>query len=196
MPRERQVDCRGMLCPKPVIETRNALQAMGKGTLEVLVDKEVSAKNVSRMATRLGCAVAVEERGGEWAVRIEKAGEAAPEESAQAEVAPTVFIATRRFGRGYDELGEILRKAFLYSLTQMPEPPSAIVFANSGVELTVEGSEALETLKELVDRGVEIIVCGTCVDYLKLADKVAVGEISNMQEIAETLAASAKVIAV
>jgi selenium metabolism protein YedF len=193
---ERQVDCRGLVCPKPVIETRKALDEMGQGTLEVLVDKEISAKNISRMATRLGHAVAVEERAGEYAVRIEKAGEPAAEAAAQVEVTPTVFVSSKRFGRGYDELGEILMKSFLYSLTQMQEPPSAVVFANSGVELAVEGSESLETLKELVDRGVELIVCGTCLDYLKLGDRLAVGEVSNMQEIAETLAASPKVIAV
>lgn len=193
---ERQVDCRGLVCPKPVIETRSALQSMGEGTLEVLVDKEISAKNISRMAARMGCAVAVEERDGGYAVRIEKAGETAAEESADPQVATTVFIPSKQFGRGYDELGEMLMKSFLYSLTQMPDPPSAVIFANSGVELVAEGSEALETLQELADRGVEIIVCGTCLDYLKLVDKVAVGEVSNMQEIVETLAASPKVIAV
>jgi len=193
---ERQVDCRGLVCPKPVIETRKALDEMHRGTLEVLVDKEIAAKNISRMATRMGYAVAVEERHAEYAVRIDKAGEAEAEKPVDAQVAPTVFVAAKRFGRGHDELGEILMKSFLYSLTQTQDPPSAVVLANSGVELAVEGSESIDTLKQLVDRGVEIIVCGTCLDYLKLSDELAVGEVSNMQEIVETLAASPKVIAV
>jgi selenium metabolism protein YedF len=192
---ERRLDCRGMLCPKPVIETRSALQSMERGTLEVLLDREAPARSISRMATQLGCAVAVEERGGEYVVRIEKAGElAAPELGETA--ATTVFAGANTIGRGYDELGKILMNAFLYSLTQIDVPPSAVIFANSGVELVVEGSEALETLKELQDQGVEIIVCGTCLDYLELVDKLAIGEVSNMQEIVEMLAASPKVIAV
>ena len=90
-------------------------------------------------------------------------------------------------GKGSEELGKILMKSFVYTLTEATPYPSTLVFFNSGVYLTCEGSEVLEDLRKLEAEGVEIISCGTCLDYYEIKDKLKVGEISNMYTIYEKL---------
>ena len=97
-------------------------------------------------------------------------------------------------GRGSDELGKLLMKSFLFAVTQLPQLPKTMLFYNGGAKLTVEGSESLEDLKGLEAQGVEILTCGTCLNFYGLADKVAVGGVTNMYSIVETLANAGKVI--
>jgi len=72
--------------------------------------------------------------------------------------------------------------------------PEKIIFFNSGVKLVVEGSPVLEDLWALNERGVEILACGTCLGYYDLKEQIAVGEISNMYTIAETMLRAGKTI--
>jgi intracellular sulfur oxidation DsrE/DsrF family protein len=72
--------------------------------------------------------------------------------------------------------------------------PDTIIFFNSGVKLVVEGSAVLEDLQSLCELGVEIVACGTCLGHYDLKAQVAVGEISNMYTIAETMLGAGKVI--
>jgi hypothetical protein len=72
--------------------------------------------------------------------------------------------------------------------------PETIIFVNSGVKLVVEGSAVLEDLHALADRGIEILACGTCLGYYQLTDQIAVGEISNMYTIAETMLGAGRVV--
>jgi len=99
----------------------------------------------------------------------------------------TVFLSSRTIGRGDDELGALLMRGFLYTLTESETVPQRVLLMNSGVTLAAEGSEHLENLRRLVDLGVEILACGTCLEFYKLTDQLAVGRVSNMQEIAEFL---------
>jgi len=105
-----------------------------------------------------------------------------------------VVISSDSMGNGSDELGKILVKAFIYSLTELDEPPDVLVFFNSGAYLTSSESNAVEDLKALDDKGVKVLTCGTCVNYYDLQDKIAVGQISNMTEISQVMANATKVI--
>ena len=86
--------------------------------------------------------------------------------------------------RSSGELGKTLMKSFIYSLTELEIKPKTLLFFNSGAFLTTEGSSSLEDLKKLANSGVRILTCGACINYYKLPTPTAVGEITNMLEIA------------
>jgi len=111
------------------------------------------------------------------------------------ESGPTVVaISSNTMGRGDDELGQVLLRSYLHALTETTPRPDILIFFNSGVKLTVEGSRSLDDLRLLADAGVQILLCGTCVGHFNLKDHVAVGEISNMYAISETMLRAAKVV--
>jgi len=97
-------------------------------------------------------------------------------------------------GAGIDELGQVLMKGFLFALTQQDELPNKIIFYNGGAKLTCEGSDSLEDLKYLASQGVEILTCGTCIDYHNLKGKLLVGTVTNMYEITESMFQARKII--
>ena len=85
-------------------------------------------------------------------------------------------------------------KGFLYALTQQERLPDTILFYNGGATIPVEGSASLEDLRTLEAMGVEILTCGTCLNYHGLTDKLAVGTVTNMYDIVEKLTMAGKVI--
>ena len=85
-------------------------------------------------------------------------------------------------------------KGFIYALSQQEELPSTILFYNGGAKLTTEGSLSLEDLKSMEAQGVQILTCGTCLNYYGLSEKLAVGSVTNMYSIVEALANADKVI--
>ena len=97
-------------------------------------------------------------------------------------------------GRGSDELGKLLMKSFLFAVSQLPRLPRTVLFYNGGAKLTVEGSESLEDLRNMEAQGVEILTCGTCLNFYGLAEKLAVGGVTNMYAIVEALANAGTVI--
>ena len=105
-----------------------------------------------------------------------------------------VAIAADTMGEGAEELGKTLLKAGVFSLTQQEKLPRTILFYNGGAHLTCEGSPMLEDLKVLEAEGVEILTCGTCLNYYGLTDKLAVGSVTNMYDIVETMTSAGKVI--
>jgi selenium metabolism protein YedF len=191
------VDARGLACPQPVILTRNALQESDAVT--TIVDNETSKSNVSRMAAKQGYQADVEEREDGIYVHLTKGEEAAKEAEALPLAAPAsgplvLTVPSDIMGRGDEELGGILVRAFFHTLGEVKPLPDAIIFFNSGVKLVVEGSPVVEDLQALKGRGVEILACGTCLGHFELKDKVAVGEVSNMYTIAETMLGAGKVV--
>lgn len=194
----RTVDARGLPCPQPVILTRDALRESDEVT--TIVDNETACHNVHRMARKEGCAVEVEERDDGIYLHIIR-GEAAEEKPASQETATpagrplVLLIPSELMGRGeHEELGQILIRGFFHTLGEVEPLPDTIIFFNSGVKLVVEGSPVVEDLRALADRGVEVLACGTCLGYYELKDRVAVGEISNMYTIAETLLRAGRVV--
>lgn len=197
------VNAMGDACPTPVIKTKKAMQALtGPEVIEVLVDNEIAVQNVSKMAAASGGEVTSEQTGEKaYKVVISVKGgvtTAEAEEEACA-CAPAgnntvVVIASDRMGEGNDELGKVLIKGFIYAVSQLDTLPKAILFYNGGVTLTTEGSDSLKDLKEMEAQGVEILTCGTCLDYYQLKDKLAVGAVTNMYSIVETMAQADKII--
>lgn len=105
-----------------------------------------------------------------------------------------VYVNSATLGRGDDTLGDILIRSFLYSVKELNPKPWRIIFINSGVKLVAEASKHLDILKEIEESGVEIMSCGTCIDYFKLKDKLKAGKITNMAEIASSFVEATKVI--
>ena len=197
------VNAIGDTCPVPVIKAKQALAQMTEpGDLVVLVDNEVAVQNLTRMGASQGYAVQSEKTGdGNFQVRILVNALPQPEESApDAACIPdargdlVVAVDSAHMGRGSEELGATLMKGFLFAVGQLPRLPSTVLFYNGGASLSCEGSAALESLKSLEARGVKILTCGTCLDYYGLTSKLAVGEVTNMYTIVETLAGAGKVI--
>ena len=195
----RIVDARGLPCPQPVILTRKALAEGGFDLLEVIVDDTASRENVARFATYAkGTIEDIREEGSDHHILIRPVhsgaelppvDEACPDlkpEPMKADegVAETLFISANTIGKGDADLGALLMRGFLYTLTESDHLPRRIIFMNSGVHLVVEGSESLVNLHRLVDRGTEILACGTCLEFYKLKESLAVGRVSNMYEIA------------
>lgn len=192
-----KVNAIGDACPIPVVKTKNAIKEMGEaGVVEVLVDNEIAVQNLTKLANQNGYAVASEKLEdkkyqvvitvGEGAAADLKADETCciPDGRAKKTV---VAIDTNLMGRGNEELGKVLIKGFIYALTQQDILPSKILFYNGGATLTCEGSDSLEDLKSLEAQGVEILTCGTCLNYYDMSDKLQVGAVTNMYDICESL---------
>ncbi len=192
------VDARGLPCPQPVILTRQALEKGDEVT--TIVSDQTALHNVTRMAEKAGYGVWSEQKEDGIYIHI---GDqcAVPAEMSAIQMAPSaadplvLVVPGERMGRGpSDELGDILVRAFFHTLGEVEPLPETIVFFNSGVKLAVEGSPVLDDLRALREQGIEILVCGTCLGHFGLTEQLAVGEVSNMYTIAETMLGAGKVI--
>ena len=200
---EKIVDARGLMCPQPVIKAKAALKDMRSGTLKILVDNEIAVQNVMKLGNFSGLSPSSEKKADkEFEILFHVNGEAPDLTKAQEEdCAPesrrkglVAVLASDQMGSGNEELGRLLMKGFVYALTQLEELPETILLYNGGAKMSVEGSQSLEDLKSLEARGVEILTCGTCLNYYELGDKLRVGSVTNMYEIVEKLAAAGTVI--
>jgi len=187
------VDATGKLCPMPIIMTKKALKEIEKGIVETLIDSEISKENLEKMAREMGLSFETTEENGIYHVKVNKVVKS-QEETENKDEKTVIVIASDKMGEGSEELGKILMKGFIYTLTEMEKVPSTILFYNSGAKITVEGSESVEDLKTLKERGTEILTCGTCLNYYGIEDKLAIGEISNMYTIIERQTDATKVI--
>lgn len=185
-----ELDLRGLKCPEPAMRTGKALRNADE--LLVIVDDEEAVQNISRGAKKRGYEITVEQKGNDHHLHLKKGED---DLDMGMSLGPVVaFFPADTIGRGNDELGGILTKSILYSFLEVDIKPDTIIFMNSGVKLAIEGSETLEDLKKLEESGVEILVCGTCLDYYEIKDKLAIGEISNAYTIAETLLEAGNVV--
>jgi selenium metabolism protein YedF len=197
----RTVDARGLPCPQPVIQTRNAMREAGD-EIVTLVSGADQVDNVRRLAERGGWITTVEHRDDAYAIRLVRgvaAGE--PELTPDLTACPmpssgltVILVTSNRMGRGDDELGEILMRAFFHTLTELDARPDVIILYNAGVRLAVEGSPVMDDLTALADSGIELLVCGTCLGYYDLKERLAVGTVSNMYTIAETLLTAGRIV--
>lgn len=194
-----QVDALGDACPIPVVKTKNAIRELnGPGVVKTLVDDEIAVQNLAKMAAQKGYAIQSEQLGprryqvtmtiGEGAT-LPDAGEEticpAPEAPKGGKLA--VAVSSNAMGVGSEELGKTLLKGFLYALGQQDALPRTLLFYNGGAALTCEGSASLEDLTAMQARGVEILTCGTCLNYYGLTEKLRVGEVTNMYTIVEKM---------
>ncbi|MDY0211960.1 MAG: sulfurtransferase-like selenium metabolism protein YedF [Desulfuromonadaceae bacterium] len=203
------IDCRGMQCPKPVLETRKYLLANPGVGAVVLVRDEIAQANVTRLATKEG--YTVESQSMDDHMRLTLALQEGLEcqlppvgNSVERETQPAgattkspnhiVYLASNCMGKGSDELGEILMRNFLFTLCEVNPLPKTILFVNSGVKLTCADSQVLEPLQHLERQGVELASCGLCLEFFDLKEQLKVGEVSNMLDIIETMTAAGKIV--
>ncbi|HQP49647.1 MAG TPA: sulfurtransferase-like selenium metabolism protein YedF, partial [Spirochaetota bacterium] len=108
---------------------------------------------------------------------------------------PNVFvIAANTMGKGDDELGEVLMKAFIHTIFDLDYTPDTLIFYNTGVRLAAKGSDVLDDLQKLEEQGVEILVCGTCANFFNIKEDICVGIISNMYDIAGTMSRAGRIV--
>ncbi|MDH8679208.1 sulfurtransferase-like selenium metabolism protein YedF [Fusibacter bizertensis] len=188
---EVKIDARGLLCPKPVIETKKALEGLKEGNIITLVDNQVAKDNVSKLAKSLNLHFCVTEADGNYEISIFKGAYAQSAEDMvqkRPDLANLVILVGKdTMGDGERELGEVLIKSYFYALSEAEPYPKAIIFINSGIRLTTMNLQVIEYLKKLSDMGTEILSCGTCLDYYGLKDMLQIGGISNMYTIVELM---------
>ena len=191
MNHKTEVDARGLLCPKPVIQTKKAMEQLETSMVTTIVDNETARENVIKYAKSQNFRYEVRQLDGFYYIDIYKT-----DVIFDAEVLPqakprlseiVILVGKNTLGEGDETLGEVLIKGYFYTLTELEPYPKSILFVNSGVRLTVDGSPVLEHLRALESNGVEILSCGTCLDFFSVKDKLAVGGIGNMYSIVETM---------
>lgn len=203
------VNAIGEPCPIPVVKTKKVLKGIsGKETVEVLVDNEIAVQNLSKMAKQMGYEVNSEQKSvKEYRVIIEISDKDNDESNvgnakinmSEMVCSPAVnnkvvVIRSSTMGSGNEELGKVLMKGFIYALSQMEDLPKTMLFYNGGARLTCEGSDSIEDLENLEARGVEILTCGTCLNYYGLAEKLQVGQVTNMYAIVEKMSSASFII--
>lgn len=203
-----KVDAMGDQCPIPVIKTKKALKEITETTLvEVHVDNEIAVQNLSKMAKQKNLEYKCEKLEEQhYIIKINAEAEGvsiqqkAPAENDKEICYPdrksntVVVLSSNQMGNGSEELGQILMKGFIFALTELDELPSTVLLYNSGVKLSTEGSNSIEDLKTLQAQGVEILSCGTCLNYYDLTEKLQVGDVINMYFILEKMAQADKII--
>ena len=200
---EKTVNALGLACPLPVVETKKALESMTEaGTITVLVDNEIAVQNVSRFAGSKQLEAKSEKVSDtefHIVIQVSAAQVGAGNVAAAAEEAEpacildgrrkglVVAVGSNEMGNGAEALGKSLMKAFIFALTKQDYLPETMLFFNSGANLTCEDSDSLADLKELEAQGVEILTCGTCLDFYNLKEKLAVCGVTNMYVIVEKM---------
>ncbi len=194
--RMKELDCRNMACPLPVVTVKRALEESGGDGIRVLLDDGAPRENVARYAIHRGYEVTEEPVEGGYVLLIgDGVGTtSAPENVAASIDRSVVLISSDRLGDGPEELGRLLMKNFIITLLDLDDLPGRIFFVNSGVLLTTEGSEVLDPLEKLGNRGVEVLSCGVCLDFFHRKEKLRAGLVTNMFTIAESLTTASSVI--
>lgn len=181
------IDCKGLQCPVPVVKTKKYFDSIQSGESTIIVDNLVAKNNVEKLAVSSGYKCFVEESEELYFIKITKE----KYEVVNAEIKETkkftLVVSTDKLGMGDDNLGDILMKSYIFALSEADLIPNDLVFINGGVKLTVESSPVLDSLKKLVERGTNILVCGVCLDFYNIKEEFSVGEISNMYTIVQLM---------
>ncbi|PTV96186.1 selenium metabolism protein YedF [Halanaerobium saccharolyticum] len=196
----KEIDARGLACPKPVVLTKKAMA--DNDEILTVVDNRTASENVAKLARKMKAEVTIVEEAEDYfkimikktaADKVEdKAGAAVGSES-ESQQGKVYLVASDTLGEGDEELGKILIKGFLSTLLDIKPQPKKVIFLNAGVKLAVLEKDVTAVLADLEAAGVKILLCGTCLDYYNLSDQVEVGEVSNMYEIVDSLNSSSTV---
>lgn len=197
---ETYIDARGLSCPQPVIKARDAISSEGARAVRIVVDDPAQVENVAAMARNQGWEARIDRQDGDdLEVLLTKAGTAGETSTAEGETCGTptkvvVLLGSDVLGQGDDELGAILMRSFIKTLWEVVPRPHTLILMNGGVRLAVAGGELEADIARLSDAGVEVLACGTCLDFFDLKDRLAVGRVSNMYEIATALCGADRLV--
>ena len=202
----KHLDASGQACPLPVMMAKKEIDA-GTTDFTITVDNDMAVENLKKLANSqnfLATVILKEEAHFILEFHLEAAGEnpgspqaPAPQKSSIDSATPgswAIFMGRDIIGSGDYELGRSLARMYFYTISQAEDIPQSILFMNNGVKLPTLDDQVVTHLKVLAERGVEILVCGTCLDYYRLKDQLKIGELSNMYDITERMAAASKVI--
>jgi selenium metabolism protein YedF len=202
---------RGNPCPIPVVNAQKALAEQGTDGVVVMVDNFVAVQNLEKMAKGTGCGFSYGEEPSQDAASLYKVtivkdpnkafneptevpGAVEAPSAGSGKKGPVVLITADCMGRGAEDLGKLLIKGFIFSLTQLNPLPEAVIFLNGGAHLTTEGANTVPDLKALEEHGTALGTCGTCAKSYTLTERLAVGSIVDMMKITNTLAKASGVI--
>lgn len=194
----KEIDCRGLACPGPVLQAKNLIEAESPLEISVMVDNEAAVENVSRFLKSRSYGVSTESCPGGTRVTGRREGSGPSEvpgsgEEPQPMKKILVLVSNDRMGHGDDELGKKLLASFLTTLKEMGKELWRLVLINNGVKLAVEGSGLLPVLEGL-ERDTTILVCGTCLNHFGLLEKKKAGTTTNMLDIVTAMQLADKVI--
>jgi selenium metabolism protein YedF len=199
------VDATGEVCPKPLIITKKQLKETEiDGKFVVLIDNETSKENVERFLRDNQIVFQTSRQDTIYSIEVTKTQADLRHPAAEEFCRPSVPVkntaghalcfTSDQIGKGPAELGQILVQACINTIKEVEPLPVAIVFYNSGVTLTIDGSPVLESLQNLEKSAVKILVCGTCANFFQVKERIRVGMVSNMYDIMETLSHAGHVI--
>ena len=200
----KEYDVRNLACPGPVLKLRGLLEE-GEREIQFRVADDLCRSNVTRFAASRKIEAEVEANDDGTFLVTFHAGDGVNETPSGGEdlftsdspmaPGPTVVqITADTMGSGDDDLGALLMRSFIKTLPELDSLPDAILFYNAGVKLCCENSLLLDDIHTLEASGIEIIACGTCLNYFELSEKLAVGRVTDMLEIAGRLDAAGRVI--
>ena len=192
-----KVNALGDACPIPVVKTKNAIRELGSsGVVEVSVDNEIAVQNLNKMAKQKNYEFSYEKKSDtEYIVTIGINSDSKTDTNTVSKISGTqkdeislketvVVIDSDKMGDGDEEFSTTLLKGFIYALSSQDIPPAKIIFYNTGVKMTTQGSESIEDLKVLANAGAKIYSCGACLNNYGLTEKLLIGEVTNMYDIA------------
>lgn len=193
-----EVNAVGLACPKPVINTKKELDKIDNGIVVVTVDNDIAKQNILKLSNSLNCeSKIIKEEKDLICIEIKKGENVIIEEQNQDKLEDKcIFISSDKIGNGNDELGAVLMKGFIYTLTESKPYPKSILLVNSGVKLSTENYDTVENLKILEAAGVEILSCGTCLDYYGLKESLKLGSVTNMYTIVDIMKNSLQTISI
>ena len=195
------IDCKGLACPMPVIKTKKYFDLEDSKEALVIVDNEVAKNNVLRLAKGINLNSSFVEEDGLYKIQLSR-GEFSDVQAVNTNEsvvqykssAPTILVASNLLGNGDDRLGETLMKIYINTLAESEILPENLMFINGGVKLTCTGSDVLDSLNSMQEKGVNIISCGACLDFYNLKEELKVGEIGNMYQIIDLMNKSGNTI--
>ncbi|MDR0879656.1 MAG: sulfurtransferase-like selenium metabolism protein YedF [Clostridioides sp.] len=199
------IDARGLACPKPVINAKKELENMVEGVVEITVDNTMARENLLKLAKSMNLEsnILKDEQDLITIELIKSSGCSTECEAANAVIERKddlenrcIFITKETLGIGNEELGQVLIKGFVYALTESKPYPKSVIMVNGGVKLSTVNADTVENLKVLEKEGVQILSCGTCLDYYNLKDELKVGSVTNMYTIVEELKNSSNTITI
>lgn len=197
--KKKEIDTRGLACPEPVVLTKKALDETGAGDILVLADTENARDNIVRFAQSQGCEVHVAEDQGYYRIGITTQADAKPVAEPYVDTCPSsgreiVYLFDSDHVGSNRELGKVLLNGFMNAALALPHKNCTVILISNAVKLAVRGSYALDVLNNLQQQGVGILICGTCLDFFKIRDEVAIGTVSNAMEIMQRMTGAASTI--
>lgn len=197
----KTVDTIGLRCPQPLIMLKEALLSAEDGIqVKVITDSDTSLKNMVTYLKDNGVEPSVTS-DGKLHTLVTDRPKGPVEETDPAAYCETsgstdyvVCIKGELMGEGDPELGKLLMETFLENLKLQEQLPTHVVLYNGGVKLALKGTSTAAALAELEELGTRVMMCGTCIDHYDLQYDIAVGMISNMVVITETLASAGHVV--